>query len=44
MAPGDLVLFAKHTGTELRLGGEDHLILDANDVLAAIKTAAVAAA
>ncbi len=44
VAPGDLALFAKYAGTELRLGGEDHLILDANDVLAVVKAAAVEAA
>lgn len=44
VAPGDLILFAKYTGTEVRLDGEDHLILDANDVLAVIKAATAAAA
>ena len=44
VAPGDLVLFAKYAGTELRLDGADYLILDASDLLAVIKKAAVKAA
>ena len=44
VAPGDLVLFARYAGTELRLDGADYLILDASDLLAVIKTAAVKAA
>ncbi len=37
VAPGDLVLFARYAGTELRLDGIDYLILDASDLLAVIK-------
>jgi chaperonin GroES len=44
VAPGDLVLFARYAGTELRLDGADYLILDASDLLAVIKKAAVKAA
>ena len=44
VAPGDLVLFARYAGTELRLDGADHLILDASDLLAVIRRAAVDAA
>jgi chaperonin GroES len=44
VAPGDLVLFARYAGTELRLDGADYLILDASDLLAVIKKAAVEAA
>lgn len=44
VAPGDLVLFARYAGTELRLDGAGYLILDASDLLAVIKTAAVNAA
>ncbi len=36
VSPGDLVLFAKYSGTELRLDGTDYLILDASDILAVI--------
>ncbi len=34
--PQDKVLFAKYTGTEVRLDGADHLILEANDILARV--------
>lgn len=33
---GDLVLYPTYTGTELRLGGVDHLIIDAADLLAVL--------
>ncbi|MHB1596527.1 MAG: co-chaperone GroES [Streptosporangiaceae bacterium] len=42
--PGDLVLFAKYSGTELRLDGADYLILNSADVLAILKRAAAKAA
>ncbi len=43
---GDRVLFPKYTGTEIRLEGEDHLIIDSTDLLAILREspAAVAAA
>jgi chaperonin GroES len=44
VAPGDLILFAKYAGTDLRLDGEDYLILDAADLLAVVKTAEAKAA
>lgn len=34
---GDRVLFAKYSGTDLRLAGEDYLIMDVSDVLAVIR-------
>ncbi len=34
--PQDKVLFAKYTGTEVQLDGSDHLILEANDILARV--------
>ncbi len=34
--PNDKVLFAKYTGTEIRLDSGDHLILEANDILARV--------
>lgn len=43
VAVGDRVLFPKFSGTELRLDGEDHLILEANDLLAILRPALVAA-
>ncbi len=42
--PGDLILFAKYSGTELRLDGVDYLILNSADLLAVIKQAAAKAA
>jgi chaperonin GroES len=44
VATGDLILFAKYTGTELTLDGDDYLILDAADLLAVISRPAVKAA
>lgn len=44
VAPGDLVLFARYAGTELRVDGSDYLILDASDLLAVIKSEAARAA
>ena len=43
---GDRVLFPKYTGTEIRLEGEDHLIIDSTDLLAILREspAVVAAA
>lgn len=32
--PGDLVLFGKYAGTEIDLGGEQHLIMREEDILA----------
>ncbi|HEY66009.1 MAG TPA: co-chaperone GroES [Caldilineae bacterium] len=34
---GDQVLYAKYSGTEIRLNGTEHLILDVGDILAKIK-------
>ncbi len=38
--PGDLVFFARYTGTELRSGNEDYLVLDNADLLAVLRHAA----
>jgi chaperonin GroES len=35
--PGDLVLFPKYSGTELKLEGRDHLIMEAGDLLAVLR-------
>ena len=43
VAAGDLVLFARYAGTELRIDGVDYLILDVSDLLAVIEKAAVKA-
>ena len=34
---GDVVLYSKYGGTEVRYGGEDYLVLSARDVLAIIE-------
>jgi chaperonin GroES len=34
---GDVVLYSKYGGTEIRYGGEDYLVLSARDVLAVIE-------
>lgn len=43
VAPGDLVLYPKYTGSEVAVDGHDHLIMEATDLLAVVHTAAVAA-
>ena len=35
--PGDHVLFAKYGGTEIKLDGEEHLILRESDILGVIE-------
>lgn len=44
VAVGDRVLFAKYTGTEIRLDGADHLLIEATDLLAILRDAPTAAA
>jgi chaperonin GroES len=44
VTPGDLILFAKYAGTELKLDCDDYLILDTTDLLAVIRRPAVKAA
>lgn len=44
VAVGDRVLFAKYTGTEIRLDGADHLLIEATDLLAILRDAPAAAA
>ena len=34
---GDTVLFAKYGGTEIKLGGEEHLILREDDILCVVE-------
>ena len=41
--PGDLVLYPKYSGSEVAVDGNEHLILEAADLLAVLRTAAVAA-
>jgi chaperonin GroES len=35
--PGDKILFGKYSGTEIKIDGEEHLILREDDVLAIIE-------
>jgi chaperonin GroES len=35
---GDTILFAKYAGTEIKLNGEDHLILREDDVLGVVES------
>lgn len=39
---GEKILFGKYAGTEIKLEGEDHLILREDDVLAVIEDASAA--
>ena len=36
VAVGDRVLYSKYGGTEVKVGGEDYLVLSARDVLAVV--------
>jgi len=36
LAIGDIVMYPKYTGTEIKIDGEDYLIMDASDILAKI--------
>jgi chaperonin GroES len=36
VAVGDIVIFSKYGGTELKYGGEEYLVLSARDVLAIV--------
>ena len=37
--PGDVILFGKYTNQEIKLDGEDYLVMRENEVLAVIDTA-----
>ena len=41
--PGDVVLYPKYGGSEVGVDGEEHLIIEAADLLAVVYLAAVAA-
>ena len=34
--PGDTVLFAKYAGTEVKIDGEEYMVLKENDILAVV--------
>jgi chaperonin GroES len=40
---GDRVLFAKYAGTELSLGGAEHLLIESSDLLAVLRASEVTA-
>jgi chaperonin GroES len=40
VAPGDLILFGKYSGQEIRLDGEEYLIVKEDEVLAVIENQA----
>ena len=42
--PGDRILFGKYSGTEVRIDGEDLLIMKESDILGVIEDAAAARA
>ena len=35
--PGDLVLFGKYAGTEIKIDGEEHLIMREDDIIAIVE-------
>jgi chaperonin GroES len=35
---GDVIVFAKYSGTEITLDGEDYMILDADDILGVVES------
>lgn len=34
---GDVIVFAKYSGTEIKLDGEDYMILDSDDILGVVE-------
>jgi chaperonin GroES len=37
ISEGDRIIFAKYSGTEISLDGEDYMILDADDILGVVE-------
>jgi chaperonin GroES len=37
VSEGDIVVFAKYSGTEITLDGDDYMILDADDILGIVE-------
>ena len=37
VSAGDVVVLAKYSGTEIKIEGEEHLIVDADDFLGVVK-------
>ncbi len=42
VAVGNVVLFPKYTGTEIKVDGADHLLIDSADLLAILRPSAAA--
>ena len=38
VSEGDVIVFAKYSGTEISLNGEDYMILDADDILGLVES------
>ena len=38
VSEGDVIVFAKYSGTEISLNGEDYMILDADDILGIVES------
>jgi chaperonin GroES len=38
VAQGEVIVFAKYSGTEISLDGEDYMILDADDILGIVES------
>ena len=38
VSEGDVIVFAKYSGTEISLDGEDYMILDADDILGIVES------
>ena len=37
VSEGDVIVFAKYSGTEIKLDGEDYMILDSDDILGVVE-------
>ena len=37
VSEGDVIVFAKYSGTEINLNGEEYMILDADDILGVVE-------
>lgn len=37
VSQGDIIVFAKYSGTEIKLDGEDYMILDGDDILGVVE-------
>lgn len=37
VSEGDVIVFARYSGTEIKLNGEDYMILDGDDILGVVE-------